>query len=357
MARSINCGSDVRRSDTFFVDPNEVIVDWALNGRTDTFTPEAIARLAHDMHENGQLQPVACRAMPDKRVQLVYGYNRLRAALEIVKTDPAFRLEVKVYSGLNDRDAFLMNLRENMIRNEVSPIDNAQNIRKLLNHYGFDAREVAGLYKRSTSWVSEMMALLTLPETVKDAVATGELAASTGVLLSRLPSDEAEAAMAEGIAAVEAEEQAAEQDEAGAEEQAMGPDAAALTVDDESLAAAIGQLPERPRAEGKGKGKKKAAKDLTPAEIQSRKTVRQANISKAVKKAAEAKGLKTRKTASDLTALIKFRKDDLSRKLVGYFAGEVSEDDLVEALDLSESPIVADAPRNGKGPVKSLARA
>jgi ParB/RepB/Spo0J family partition protein len=360
MARSINCGTDVRRSDTFFVDPREIEVDWTLNGRTDTFTPEAVARLALDMREHGQLEPVISRSRPGKKIQLIIGYNRLRAALENIKEDPGFRLETRVLDGISDRDAFLMNIRENMIRTETSPLDNANNIRRLLNNYGFKASEVSELYKRSTSWVSEMMALLTLPEAVKDAVAAGELATSTGVLLSKLPAAEAEAALAEGVAAVEAAEEDERAEEERLESQAI-PEAAVegdgptLTVDDESLAAAIDQLSARPKAEGKPKPKKKAKKDLTPAEAQNRKTVRQANISKAVRKAAEAKGLKARKTASDLTALIKFRQDDLSRKLVGYFAGEVSEDDLIEAFDLSESPIVADTPK--KGPVKSLARA
>lgn len=360
MARSINCGEHVRRSDTFFVDPREIIVNWDRNGRHDTFTPESIARLALDMFENGQLQPVACRSIDGKRLELVYGYNRLRAALENVKTHPEFRLETKVFDGINDKDAFIMNLRENMIRNEVSSLDNAYNVRRLMNNYGFEAKDVAALYKRSPMWVSEMLRLLTLPETVKDAIQGGELSASVGLLLAKLPEAEAAAALAEGLEAVGPDEQA-EADQAAWDAALPIQDGPSLTVDDDELAAAIGGLPAKPKTpenadhknKGKNKGKKKTA-DMTPAEIQSRKTARQARISAATKRAAEAKGVVARKTASDLTALVKFRKDDLSRKLVGYFAGTVTEDDLLFALDTSESPIILDEPKNA--PVKSLAR-
>ena len=365
MARTINAGENVKRTDTFFVDPREVLVNWDRNGRHDTFTPEAIARLAVDMEENGQLQPVACRSMPAKRVELIYGFNRLRAALEIVKRRPDFRLHITVYDGINERDAFLMNLRENMIRTEVSAIDNGYNVRKLMNQFGFTAQEVAELYKRSTSWVGEVLKLLTLPEDVKDAVADGVLTSSAGLLLTKLPEAEASAVLAEAVKAVADAEQAEEAAiEAEESKDALPLDALpsnGKTVEDEELAAAIAGLPSRPRAEaaadaprgdGKGKGKnRKKDSELTPAEVQSRKTVRQAKISAAAKKAAAAKGVKVARSLPELKALIKNRADEVSVSLLGFFDGTVSEDDLIDALDRCESPIIS---TKGQKPVKAV---
>lgn len=327
MARTINAGENVKRSDTFFVDPREILVDWELNGRHDTFTPEAIARLAVDMQQNGQLQPVACRSMPEKRVQLIYGYNRLRAALEIVKRDPNFRLEIKVYDGLNDKDSFLMNVRENMIRNEVSAIDNGYNIRKLVNQFGFAVAEVAELYKRSTTWVTDTLKLLTLPEPVKDKIQAGDLAASTGLILSRLPAEEAQAALEEAIEQVQAEQ-------TPAEEEAPAP--LPLTVDDESLKDAISALPARPKSP-------KDEKEETPEQAKTTKASRRARLSAAVEQAAAARGAQVARTAADLKKLIGKREDELSRLLVAYLGGTAAEEELLDALDRSESPVFSNA--------------
>lgn len=317
MPRVINAGTGVRRSDTFFVDPREIRVDWSRNGRTETFTPEAIGRLADDMRVNGQLQPIACRTMPGKFIEIVCGYNRLRAALAVVETHPDFRIETKVFDGMNERDAFLMNVRENMIRSEVSPIDNAHNIRKLLNHYGFAQQEVAELYKRSATWVSTTLDLLRLPESVKAAIVTGELSGEAGHVLAKLPESQAAEALEE------------------ARERIAAEDAVGASPDPAPTVSVNGGHPPKPK-----KPRSKAVKDLTPAEVQSRKTAKQARLSAATKQAAAAKGVRIGRGLAELRGVLKGRQDDLSRKILGFLTGDISEDDLIYALDTSESPIV-----------------
>jgi ParB/RepB/Spo0J family partition protein len=304
--------------------------------------------------------------MPEKRVKLIYGYNRLRAALEIRQRRADFRLEIKVYDGINDQDAFIMNLRENMIRSEVSPIDNAHNIRKLVNHYGFETKDVAELYKRSSLWVSDTLKLLTLPCDVQEAVADGVLSREVGLKLSQLPEPEASAVLADAVRQVDAEEaddQGPDEDEGATAPADMLPLAPATTVDDDALAAAIASLPARAKtaepaeATGKGKGKgktkgRKPASELTPAEAQSRKTARQAKVSAAARKKVAERGVRCSRSLPELRAILKHRQDEIAIALLGFFDGSTSEDDLIDALDNCQSPIVS---TKGQKPLKVAA--
>lgn len=318
MPRRINCGEyeeKTRRADTHFLDPRAIKVDWGRNGR-DNLDPAEMAKLVANIRKYGQLQPITCRSLPDRSAEIIYGYRRLRAALIIVEDTPEFRIETKILDGVNDKDAFVNNIIENAHRLDLSAIETASNIRKLIHQYGFSKQEAAELYERSPTWVNQKLDLLTLPESVKAAIQGGELTGEAGLVLAKLPESDASSALEE------------------ARDQIAAEDAVGTAADPDLKAAVNGE--HSPRVK---RPKPKAAKDLTPAEIQSRKTARQARLSAATKQAAAAKGVKIGRGLAELRAVLKGRQDDVSRKLLGFLTGDVSEDDLIYALDTSESPI------------------
>jgi ParB-like chromosome segregation protein Spo0J len=64
MAMKLNAG-DVIRQDEFLIDPSEILVDDALNGRRQPHTDEAVEQMVKSFEEEGQLQAVQVRRVHD----------------------------------------------------------------------------------------------------------------------------------------------------------------------------------------------------------------------------------------------------------------------------------------------------
>src|SRR5580700_626418 len=79
MSMKLNAG-DVGRSDEFLIDPKEILVDEALNGRWQKHDDEAVENMAKSFTEEGQLQAVQVRRVHENKAQLVLGYRRFTAA-------------------------------------------------------------------------------------------------------------------------------------------------------------------------------------------------------------------------------------------------------------------------------------
>lgn len=196
MAMKIEVGEKARRSDLFHLKPSAIVVDWAQNGRTDEVSDEKVKRLAEDIRLHGQLQPISVRRLSDKRVKIVSGYTRLRAGLLLEQEDDQFRLAAQV-RDINDEEAFLENIRENLIRNETTPIDNAFNMRRLMQNYGKSKTEIAEFYGISGSMVGNYLKLLSLPDAVRAKVSNGQLKMTAALKLAKLSEDEIEDALKE----------------------------------------------------------------------------------------------------------------------------------------------------------------
>jgi ParB-like chromosome segregation protein Spo0J len=79
MSMKLNAG-DVVRQDEFLIDPKEILVDDALNGRWQPHDQEAVEQMVKSFEDEGQLQAVQVRRVHDNKVQLVLGYRRYNAA-------------------------------------------------------------------------------------------------------------------------------------------------------------------------------------------------------------------------------------------------------------------------------------
>src|SRR3954471_10162105 len=206
----------VTRSDIFLVDPRALEVDWkknlSRNGEEPT-VDDALIELARDMMPrkgqgdgvdgtSGQLNPILTRPLPDRRLEVVGGFRRMRAALWLAesRTCPAFKVKYTV-SRLSDAEAALVNLSENLQREDPKPIQMAHAARALTEDYGLTIKQVAGRLKRSEGWLNNLLNLVMLPSAIQSSVASGQTPVAAALELVKLPADQQVAvfdALAEG---------------------------------------------------------------------------------------------------------------------------------------------------------------
>lgn len=135
------------------------------------FDDAAIAELADSIRTRGLLQPVIVRAAPDgDGYQLVAGERRWRAAQRAgLHEIPA------LVRALDDSATYEIALVENVQRQDLSAIEEAQGYRRLTSDYGHNAEAIGKLVGKSRSHIANLLRLLDLPEEVQALVADGSL--------------------------------------------------------------------------------------------------------------------------------------------------------------------------------------
>jgi ParB family chromosome partitioning protein len=160
---------------TFEVDVDAVSPDPAQARRS--FDATSLANLASTLEAEGQLQPVLLRRDPAARNRwiIVAGERRWRAAKLLNWT----KLLAMAYSG----DADLAALLENLQRIDLSPIEEARGISRLLTEKGWTQDQAAKALGKPKSDVSGTLRILNLPEETLTQVLTSEHAPAKNVLV------------------------------------------------------------------------------------------------------------------------------------------------------------------------------
>ena len=152
------------------------------------FAEEALTDLATSIKARGLLQPIVVRRLADG-YQLLAGERRFRAAhLAGLDRVPALIRE--------DDDALEIALIENLQREDLSPLEEAEALALLIERHGYNHREVADLLGKSRPYVSNTLALTKLPESVKAEVHREGRALSRELLMGIARQDTPEAAEA-----------------------------------------------------------------------------------------------------------------------------------------------------------------
>jgi ParB family transcriptional regulator, chromosome partitioning protein len=139
------------------------------------FTPEQLAELESSIRENGLLQPLVVRpAQPGTPAgaewELVAGERRWRAVRRLGWTDvPVLVRE------MDDRTMLVLAIVENVQRAELSPLEEADGYRRLIDEFGYTQKEVAESVGRERSTVANLLRLLQLPASVQRLVSDGSL--------------------------------------------------------------------------------------------------------------------------------------------------------------------------------------
>ncbi len=136
------------------------------------FDDDAVTSLAESIQAHGMLQPIVVRPLGEGRYQIVAGERRWRAA----KRAGISQVPV-IVRDLSDMEASQFALIENLQREDLNPIEEAQAYKELSERYGMTQEEIARTVGRSRAAVANSLRLLSLPEQVKTLLENGSLTA------------------------------------------------------------------------------------------------------------------------------------------------------------------------------------
>ena len=155
------------------------------------FDPEALADLADSIRRHGIIQPLTVRKLASGYYQIIAGERRWRAARMAGLTQvPAVVIEA------DDRKAMELAMIENLQREDLNPMEEAEGYKVLMDQYGMTQEEAAQAVGKSRSAVANAVRLLGLSDSVRKLVEEGSLSAGHARTLLSLPAKLQEVAAA-----------------------------------------------------------------------------------------------------------------------------------------------------------------
>ena len=134
------------------------------------FDPDALADLADSIREHGIIQPLTVRKLQSGYYQIIAGERRWRAArMAGLDQVPAIVIEA------DDRKAMELAMIENLQREDLNPIEEAEGYRQLMEQYNLTQEETAQRVGKSRSLVANALRLLNLCPPVRAMVEDGRL--------------------------------------------------------------------------------------------------------------------------------------------------------------------------------------
>lgn len=146
------------------------IVPCSFQPRTE-FDRDALESLAQSIKEKGVLQPLLVRKKNDK-YEIIAGERRWRAAqLAGLEKVPA------IVKDLSDSETLEIALIENLQRENLSAIEEAEGLNRLMNEYEYTQEVIGKVIGKSRSYIANTLRLLGLPEEIKQLVKENKLSA------------------------------------------------------------------------------------------------------------------------------------------------------------------------------------
>ncbi|MFL5833760.1 MAG: ParB/RepB/Spo0J family partition protein [Solirubrobacterales bacterium] len=149
------------------------------------FDEEALAALAASIEASGVVQPLLVRPLPDGSYELVAGERRWRAAQQAgVEKVPA------VVRDQEEAERLQAALIENMVREDLNPVEEARACDALVRELGLTKEELARRVGRSRPAVSNLIRLLELPDEALQLLESGDLSEGHGKALLGVPGND-----------------------------------------------------------------------------------------------------------------------------------------------------------------------
>jgi ParB family transcriptional regulator, chromosome partitioning protein len=146
------------------------------------FAEAELAELAASIREHGVIQPITVRKSADG-YELISGERRVRAAKQAGLTDiPAYILAID-----SDRKMLELAIVENVQRQDLNPIEEAESYRMLIDECGLKQDEVAERIAKDRTTVSNFLRILKLPDEIKDSLRHGELGMGHAKAIMSIP--------------------------------------------------------------------------------------------------------------------------------------------------------------------------
>ena len=135
------------------------------------FNQESLEQLSKSIKNNGLVQPIILRkSKKNEDFELIAGERRLRAA-RILKLDKIPSIVINV----DDKKAFEIGLIENLQRDDLSPVEEAEGFKRLINEFKYTQEQLAEVVSKSRSHIANLLRILQLPEKVKKYILDGNL--------------------------------------------------------------------------------------------------------------------------------------------------------------------------------------
>ena len=160
-----------------------------------SFSERSIEELARSVREYGIVQPIVVTPTAENRYRLIAGERRFRAALKAgLGSIPAVIKDLQ-----QESDALQIALIENIQREDLNPIEEANAYHQLHDEFGLTQEEISRRVGKERSTVANFLRLLRLPEPVKQLLASGQLSMGHARALLSLDSPKKQQQLADRI--------------------------------------------------------------------------------------------------------------------------------------------------------------
>ena len=160
------------------------------------FDDASLSDLADSIRLHGIIQPLTVRRLSSGYYQIIAGERRWRAAKQAGLTEvPAVIIEA------DDRKVMELGLIENLQREDLNPIEEANGYRTLMEEYGLTQEEVAQQVGKSRSAVANALRLLNLPDAIHLLLEEGALSAGHARAILAVPGGDLQKKLAQKVVA------------------------------------------------------------------------------------------------------------------------------------------------------------
>jgi len=145
-----------------------------VNQPRKTFNEEKIQELADSIQEHGIIQPIVVRK---KKIgyEIVAGERRWRASMKAGLTEvPCLIRE------LTDEQNMLIAIIENMQREDLNPVEEAEGLQQMISNFGMTQEQVSKSVGKSRPYITNALRLLKLPEYIREKLSEGIISAGHG---------------------------------------------------------------------------------------------------------------------------------------------------------------------------------
>lgn len=149
------------------------------------FNKKSLEELSQSIKSYGVIQPISVRKISEDKYELIAGERRLRASeMAELKEVPALVVEYR------DKESAIIALIENLQREDLNFIEEAEGYYNLINDHNFTQQELAEKIGKSQSTIANKLRLLKLPPDIQKALVENDLTERHGRALLKLPDDE-----------------------------------------------------------------------------------------------------------------------------------------------------------------------
>lgn len=147
------------------------------------FNKERLGELISSIKEKGVIQPILVRKAPDG-YELIAGERRFRAAMAMgLEALPA------IVKDVQDIDMLELSLIENIQREELNPIEEANAFQKFITDFKFTQEKIAQVLGKDRSTIANTIRLLNLPKKIQEYISKDSITAGHAKALLSLPTE------------------------------------------------------------------------------------------------------------------------------------------------------------------------